>query len=114
VATVLFITTSLAGKPIRLTRKVWEDKICSEHPELAKRPNYLGEVRRTVEEPDYLVAGWRGEMLALRRCEIAPKRPKYLCVVYRELNGDGFIITAFFVSRLQNFLKRGVLWQRNP
>ena len=36
-----------------------------------------------------------GEYLALRWCKIAPKGPKYLCVVYRELEERGFIEKNF-------------------
>ena len=110
---IVFVAESVAKRRIRLTQKVWVEKICLEHPELAKRPEYIAEVQRTIEDPDYIVAGWHGEVLALRLCATAPNRPKHLCVVYRELNGDGFVITAFFTSRLLSFLKRGVLWQRN-
>jgi len=33
--------------------------------------------------------------------------------VYRELNGDGFVITAFFISRFERLLRRGILWQKS-
>lgn len=92
---IVFVAESVAKRRIRLTQKVWVEKICLEHPELAKRPEYIAEVQRTIEDPDYIVAGWHGEVLALRLCATAPNRPKHLCVVYRELNGDGFVITAF-------------------
>jgi hypothetical protein len=109
---LIFVAESIAKKRIRLTRKVWAEKICLEHPELAKHSEHVAEVKRTIEDPDYIVAGWKGEILALRWCETAPNRPKHLCVVYRELNDDGLVITAFFTSRLQSFLKRVILWQK--
>jgi len=108
----VFTTRSRFGKRIRLTKTMWLDKVLKDHPELSARKEYIDEVKRTVEDPDYIVSGWFGEYLALRFCEVAPKRPKYLCVVYRELNKEGFVITAFFISKPHKLLRRGVLWRR--
>jgi hypothetical protein len=59
-----------------------------------------------------LVVGWEGADLALRWSEIAPGEPKHLAVVYREIDEEGFVITAFFVSRHERLLRRGTTWQR--
>ena len=83
-----------------------------EHPEFAEGDTSLEDVREAIEEPDYIVKGWSGELLAIRWCERAPKRPKHLCVIYRELNDAGFIITAFFISRYQKLLRREIVWQK--
>ena len=109
---VVFVSSSRFGKQIRLTETIWYDKIRKEHPEFAERGEYLEEIRRTIEDPDAIVEGWSRELLALRLCEIAPKSPKYLCVVYRELNDEGFVITAFFISRVEKLLRRTVRWRR--
>ena len=106
-----FEVRSKSGRLVRLTEMVWE-KITSEHPEFKDRNDYLTEVARTIEDPDYIVQGWTAERLALRWCESAPRAPKYLCPVYRELNGVGFVITAFFISRHERVLRRPVLWQK--
>ena len=50
--------------------------------------------------------------IALAWCDAAPSRPKHIAVVFRELNGEGFIITAFFISRFERLLARGILWQK--
>jgi len=84
----------------------------SEHPEFKEREEYIEEMKKAVEDPDYVVSGWHGEYLAVRFSNIAPGRPKYLCVVYRELDEEGFVITAFFISRLRKLLKRGIAWKR--
>jgi hypothetical protein len=81
------------------------------HPEFSG-DTFLGEIRLAIEDPDYLVSGWEGALMALRWSDVAPHGPKHLCVVYRELNGEGFVITAFFVTRYERLLKRGVAWQR--
>jgi len=108
----VFITRSKFGKRIRLTKATWLDKMLKDHPELGARKEYIDEVKRVVEDPDYIISGWFGEYLALRFCEVAPKRPKYLCVVYRELDEEGFVITAFFISKPHKLLRRGVLWRK--
>lgn len=111
-SSIVFTVRSRFGKEIRLTQTIWRDKILLEHPEFRQDQRYLDEIKKTIGDPQYIIKGWSGEFLALGRCYIAPKSPKYLCVVYRELNSDGFIITAFFVSKHQKLLKRGVLWSR--
>ena len=47
-----------------------------------------------------------GELLAVREHEPG----KWLVVVYRELNGDGFIITAFETSRIARLRRRRQIW----
>ncbi|MBI2916779.1 MAG: hypothetical protein HYY01_02195 [Chloroflexi bacterium] len=107
----LFEVQAPSGKRIRLTDTIWR-KIRLRHPEF-RAPEYLNETRLAVEDPAYVIKGWTTEYLSLRWCTIAPGAPKYLCVVYRELNGDGFIITAFFISRHERLLRREVVWRRS-
>jgi len=109
---VVFTARSMFKKKIRLFKAVWVGKILKDHPEFKAREEYVDEVKRTIEDPDYIVSGWFGEYLALRFCEVVPGSPKYLCVVYREVNREGFVITTFFISRLHRLLRRGVVWRR--
>jgi hypothetical protein len=106
----IFVATTPRRRQIRLTQTVWR-KIQREHPEF-QGSDYAREVRKAIEDPDYLLIGWEGADLALRWCETAPGKPKHISVVYRELDGEGFVITAFFVSRYQRLLNRGIRWQR--
>ena len=108
----LFTAISVHDKHIRLTDAVWTGKILENHAEFAGKPEYLQEVRRTIESPDYVVAGWSGEHLALKECKSAPGGPKSLCVVYRDLDRDGFVITAYFRSKPQKLLRRGIVWRK--
>jgi len=107
----LFVATSVTGRTIRLTATIWR-KIQDDHPEFRGTTDYLDEVRSAIEDPDYLVVGWEGADLALRWCDTAPGDPKHMSVVYRELDGEGFVITAFFVSRHERLLRRGITWQK--
>lgn len=53
----LFICKSISGQLIRLGENLWSSKILKDHPEFRERNEYLEEVRKTVEEPDYVVIG---------------------------------------------------------
>lgn len=108
----LWVAISKFGKQIRLTEKIWSGKILPEHPEFSLQPEYLNEIRKAVEEPEYIIEGWQGELLALRWCKTAPNSPKYLCVVYREYDNEGFIITTFFISKYGKLLRRKIKWTK--
>ena len=110
---VVFKAISINEKIIRLTQRIWQDKILKDHPEFNEREEeYSQEIMKTISDPDYVVIGWAGELLALRFCKIAPGDPKYLCAIYREVNGEGFVITTFFISKLPKLLRRGVVWRK--
>jgi hypothetical protein len=98
----LAFVVSKNNVPIRLTEERWAH-IAEEHGELTA---WQAEVLATVKEPSRIVAGGAGELLAVR--EIEPG--KWLVVVYRETNGDGFIITAFFTRRTRSLDRREQLW----
>ena len=108
----VFVVTSVNGRDIRLTPAIWR-KIQDDHLEFRDKHELIDEIRNAVADPDYIIAGRRGARIALSWSEPAPGGAKHIAVVYRELNGDGFIITAFFISRFQRLLTRGILWQKS-
>ena len=74
-----------------------------EHRELEDfRPAVLG----TLAEPERVLAGGAGELLAVRTFEPG----KWLVVVYREHEEDGFVITAFLTRRVRSLDRRTQLW----
>jgi hypothetical protein len=97
------IVKSKNGVPIRLTKERWFHVI-ENHDDLA---GYYEEVLKTVEEPDYIIEGYRGALIALKQI----LRNKFLAVVYKELKDDGFIITAYF-SRKIKLEKEVILWPK--
>jgi hypothetical protein len=99
---MLEIVLSRNNVPIRLTDERWVH-ITEEHCELA---GMRLEVLDTVANPLRILVGGAEELLALR--EISPG--KYLVVVYREFEKDGFIITAFLTSKTQSINRRKQLW----
>ena len=92
------------GIPIRLTDERWSH-ITEEHCELA---GLRLEVLDTVENPAKILAGSYGELIAFRLIE----QGKYLVVIYRELNKDGFVITAFLTRRIKSLNRRRQVWSK--
>jgi len=87
---------------IRLSDERWAH-ICEEHGELVGRK---AEVLATIGVPDRIVAGQRGECLAVGQVEPG----KFLVVVYREQDRDGLVITAFLTRRNRTLDRRPHLW----
>ena len=90
--------------PIRLTEERWVH-IVENHDDIA---GYYENVLATLETPDYVIKGYKDALIALRHIT----KEKFLAVVYKEIsNNDGFIITAYFTSKIK--LEREVIvWQR--
>jgi len=94
--------------PIRLTYKQWAH-IMESHDYMS---GCLDVVIETISEPGYIVRGWTDELIALRDYERTVISKKTVVVVYKELDQDGFVITAFMTSRPDQILRRGVIWQK--
>ena len=72
--------------------------------------------RATFETPDKqfinaTMKGSKDEFIALRHYSKTDLGEKHCVVVYKE-NKDGFVITAFFTSKPETIIKRGVIWQK--
>jgi hypothetical protein len=85
-----------------LTEERW-NHIIDEHGELS---GWCDELLRTVADPERVLAGNEGALLAVRTVEPG----KWLVVVYREIEEDGFVITAFLTRRFQSLDRRKQLW----
>ena len=96
------VVLSKNGIPIRLTHERWAH-IVEEHSELA---GLRAEVLEVVVQPLKIVAGNGGELLALAESE----RGKWLVVAYKEVEHDGFIITAFLTTRTASLDRREQIW----
>ncbi len=95
------IVKSVTGVPIRLTDERW-NHILLRHPDFSLRHD---EVLRTLQDPEAVVEGYDGELLATRRL-----RPQWIVVAYREITAeDGFIVTAFMADR-DPTMGRKILW----
>ena len=61
----------------------------------------------TIEDPDFIIKGYRGALIALKKMN-----NKFLAVIYKELNpNEGFIITAYFTSKIK-LEKEEIIWQK--
>jgi len=93
---------SRRGVMIRLTQERWAH-IIEEHAELTALRN---DVLLTISVAERVLLGGDGECLAVREIEPA----KWMVVVYREYDEDGFIITAFMTRRQRSLDRRMQLW----
>ena len=96
------IVYSVNNVPIRMTTERWFH-IVENHDDLA---GYYEEILQTIEEPDIVVKGYGGALIALRgfgkKC--------YLGVMYKETSSeDGFIISAYFTSKIN---RRNIIWKK--
>src|SRR5438034_6969122 len=96
------VLSGFSGVPIRLTTERWEH-ITEEHPELENKDF---EVLRTIELPKNIYEGNNGELLAVRESEPG----KFIVVVYREDQHEGFVITAFYTRRIHSIERRKKIW----
>ena len=107
---ILAIADSRNGVPIRLTHERW-GHIVEAHDYMAGLHDWVLE---TVADPDAIIEGWAGSLIATRYYPKTPITEKHLVVVYREVDPtDGFVITAFMTSKVEKIWKRGIRWQRS-
>jgi len=96
------VARSVDGVPIRLTTERWFH-IVENHDDLA---GYYDDVLAIVENPDLVLRGYGGSLIAAR----GYGRRRYLMVVYRQVSTeDGFIITAYFTSKID---RKKAVWKR--
>ncbi|MEA1945431.1 MAG: hypothetical protein U9N07_08935 [Euryarchaeota archaeon] len=98
------IAYSVNGVPIRLTDERWTH-IVENHDDMA---GYHFDVLETVAKPTWVFRGDEDELWAVK---LISER-KAMLVIYKEEQNDGFIITAFFTTKIQKLAKRRILWQQ--
>lgn len=101
------IAISKNGVPIRLTDERWQH-ITTGHPEIA---DYYYEILETIEAPEIIYEGNNDAKIAIRK--IPEKLTAFVAVVYKETySNDGFVITAHFSNKEQEFKKKKILWRQ--
>ena len=96
---------SINGIPIRLSDERWRH-IVEHHDDLA---GHFHDVLETVASPEAVYEGDAGELLAVSML----RGSRVLVVVYREVDrDDGFVITAFFTSRVRQIERRRLVWKQ--
>lgn len=97
------VVFSIEGVPIRLTAERWFH-IVETHDDLA---GFYDEVLETVANPDIVLPGHRGSLIAVR----GYGRKRYLAVIYKQISReDGFIITAYSTSKID---RKKAIWKKN-
>jgi hypothetical protein len=95
----VFEVTDKTGRKILLTKKQW-DHITTTHAEMS---NYLDEIKITLENPLKIIEhSIKEDLRFYYRYQKHRKHPeKYLKIIVKYLNGDGFVITAQFVRNIK-------------
>jgi len=84
------------------------DHIVRRHPEVKA---HIHKIVETVQDPDVIIKGMRGELKALKFYAALHIGPKYLVVVHRELHEEKVIITAYFTSNVAR-VKGEIIWRK--
>lgn len=102
---VLATVLSTNNSKIRLMRERWAHitRVEGHHGYMI---HYMQEVLDTIAQPERILDGHQGALLAIRLLEPG----KYLGGIYREIGDDGFIITAFLTNDIKYLSRRSQLW----
>jgi hypothetical protein len=93
----IFEITDKTGRKIRLTKTQLKHVVCHKGME-----NEMEKIKDTLINPLKIAPHETGELYDYYRYyKDRNKKAKYLQVVVKYLNGDGFVITAYFVSKLR-------------
>ncbi|SMC16923.1 hypothetical protein SAMN02746041_00193 [Desulfacinum hydrothermale DSM 13146] len=93
---------SVDGVPIRLTEERWFHIV----ENLDDMAGHYDDVLETVADPDLVLPGYRGSLIAVRNYG----RKRYLFAIYRQVScDDGFVITAYFDSKIN---RKRAIWKK--
>ena len=94
---IIFETIDKTERKIRLTEKQWKH-IKQDHPEIENEDV----IKETLEKPTKITQLYRGTKYYYYKYYKNRQPPdKYLMVVVNYLNGEGFVITAFYVPKIK-------------
>ena len=95
----IFEVTDKTGRKIRLTRRQWHETTIK-HPGMAA---YLEEIKETLSKPDAIREYGIDENVRYyyKYFKHIKSKNKYLLVIVKYLNGEGFIIKSYFESRIK-------------
>ncbi len=92
----IFEITDKTGRKIRLTQERW-NHITREHPEMVS----LEEVRNTLISPLKIKSSKYSPEDVNYYYRFDKERKKYLMTAVKYLNGDGFVITVYYLRNLK-------------
>jgi hypothetical protein len=96
------------GKIVRLDRERWVHVLS--HPEMSKQRH---KIKETLVDPDEVRQSIRSSEVWLfyKFYDTTPVTQKYMLVAVEFLDGEGFIVTAFFTDKIK---KGDLIWKKNP
>ncbi len=94
----IFEIIDKTGRKIRLTKEQWQH-IRKKHPEVENSD----EVEETVRNSDKITCPKFDETIGCyyKYFKQRPSPDKFLLVLIKYLNGDGYVITAYYESRIK-------------
>lgn len=96
---IIFEITEKTGRKIRLTKDRW-NHITSPASPHAYMTNYLGEIKQTLIKPDKIIISIHDDD-KVNYYRHYKNRKQYLKVIVNYLNGEGFVITAYFARNIK-------------
>lgn len=95
----IFEITDKTDRRIRLTKRQWRETILK-HPFMAA---HLEEIKEALIRPDAITDYSLDENVRYyyRYFKHIKSRNKYLLVIVKYLNGDGFVIKSYFEKRIK-------------
>ncbi len=101
------IIKDIHNRQARLTNERREH-LETEHPEMYGQ---IGKIRETLLKPDKIVRSRTDSDVELfyRHYDATPVTEKFLCIVFKVLFGDIFIITGYFTDTMK---KGEILWKK--
>ena len=94
----IFEINDKTKRKVRLIKKQWEHITSPTSPH-SYMSNYLEEIKETLVKPDKIIFSVYDKYKANYYRHYKDKR-KYLRIIVKYLNGEGFIITTYFVKNI--------------
>ncbi len=94
---ILFEVTDKTGRKIRLTKEQWS-KIRKKHPEV----EHEDLLKETIEKPTKITHHSFDETMYkfYKHYKNKPYPEKFLMVLVKYLNGDGFVVTSYYMDKI--------------
>lgn len=95
---IIFEVIDKTRRKIRLTKKQYSH-ICKKHPMIS---NYFEEFKETLIKPDKIIESYDDKSVGFYYKYYKKLNLPYqnIFVIVKYLNGDGFIISAYFVKNI--------------
>src|SRR3989344_4339594 len=96
---IIFEIVDKTGRKIRLTKRQWRETNLK-HPHMSA---YLEEIKESLVKPDVITDYSFDENVRYyyKYFKHLKSKYKYLFVIVKYLNGDGFVIKSYFESRIK-------------